>query len=50
MKGPATNLQVEGNSGGFKDQWRLYYELIQFDFIHTVCETGKFITCTGILD
>ncbi len=32
---------LEGHSGMHKDQLRLYYEIVQYDFVRTVCETGR---------
>ncbi len=34
------NFTIEGNSGTYPDQWRLYFELANLDFVKVICETG----------
>ena len=31
---------LQGNSGSFPDQQRLYFEIAQMKFVRTICETG----------
>ena len=36
----AINFTIEGNSGKYPDQWRLYYEFASLNFVTNICETG----------